>query len=160
MTFAYQTQIAIPDGQKRIQDIQVGNMILVCSILKDSAWGVRISWSEKAVEMIENGSVPRPVMIYHLLLDGNQEIVCSANQPFLLTDGKYVKAEKLKLSDQLVSYEGEHLSLKMISLGSYEGKLYDLAADSHWTGNPDGHLLLTNGVIAGDYMMQMNSNYD
>ena len=37
----------------------------------------------------------------------------------------------------------------------YQGGVHDIASNWPWKGSPDGHLLLANGIVIGDYMMEI-----
>lgn len=157
MVLASDTFIAIPEGDKPIYMISIGEQVLVASVGSTSG-KTQISWSTAEVNF-SNGTSShghQPMMVY-IFLSGKDthELICNMDQPFLLADGKYTTAGKLHLNQQLVDKDGEPVTIEGISLGSYNGGVHHIATDIPWHNIPDGHLLLAGGVVAGDYTLQL-----
>ncbi|MBZ5788751.1 hypothetical protein K8353_01400 [Burkholderia contaminans] len=152
--FANDTKIAVPGGTKEIYLIAKGDEVLTASV----ASGGKIEWSSATVSFSAGTALNghQPMMIY-LSLSGTatHDLICNLDQPFLLANGKYAKASKLRPGDQLVDKDGNPVQIDMISIGSYDGGVHHISTDAPWNRHPDGHLLLAGGVVAGDYTMQL-----
>lgn len=156
--FANDTLIAVPDGVRSISNIEQGAEVLAASI-KEVSGGSHLEWSPAKVAFSEGtGSGGRqPFMVYIGFGSKNDEIkdlICSPDQPFLLSNGKYTTAGKLVPGQELVDRNGDPVTVKLASIGSYDGGVHHIGTDEPWLGNPSGHLLLAGGVVAGDYEMQ------
>jgi hypothetical protein len=155
--FAYDTPIAIPDGFKPIQNFLSNDQILVANAQrKDSK--LQLSWYPAKV-VFSHGTGPNgyePVMIYMHYGEG-QELICSVDQPFLMPNGKLKRADKLAPgADNLVLANGGTSPIHEIRLGEYEGGVHHIATGLEFKGVIDGHLLNTNGVVSGDYLLQLH----
>ncbi|SDA19773.1 hypothetical protein SAMN05216315_11239 [Nitrosospira sp. Nsp18] len=155
--FANDTVIAIPGGGKAIYLFTVGEAVMAGSA--DSSDGkLGINWAEAVVNFSAGtGSKGHQPMMVYISLTGKtpHELICSTDQVFLLADGKYTRAEKLRPGQQLVDKDGDPVSLDLISIGSYDGGVHHISTDQAWHKKPDGHLLLAGGVVAGDYTLQL-----
>lgn len=155
--FANDTLIAVPSGGKAIYLITVGETVLAGSAA--SAGGkLQIDWGDAVVNFSAGtGSHGHQPMMVYLSLTGknSHELICSTDQVFLLADGKYTKAEKLHPGQQLVDKDGDPVVVDLVSIGSYDGGVHHISTDQPWHKDPNGHLLLAGGVVAGDYTLQL-----
>lgn len=158
--FANDTLIAIPNGAKQIFLISKGEQVLAASVGSTSG-KMQMNWSTAEVSFSSgtDSKGHQPVMVY-ISLSGKDthELICNMDQPFLLADGKYTKAAKLHPGQQLVDKDGDPVMVDLISIGSYDGGVHHISTDKPWHKNPDGHLLLAGGVVAGDYTLQLHFN--
>ena len=158
MCLANDTFIATHEGDKPIYTIYVGEKVLVASVGLTSG-KTQINWSTATVNFSSENcpSGHQPLMVYIFLRGKNTyELICNMDQPFLLANGKYTTAEKLQPGKQLVDKDGNPVRIEMISIGSYSGGIHHISTDIPWERNPDGHLLLAGGVVAGDYTLQLH----
>jgi hypothetical protein len=155
--FANDTLIAIPNGNKQIYLISKGDQVLAASVASTGD-KIQMSWSTAEVTFSSgtDKAGQQPMMVYISLIGKDaHELICNMDQPFLLADGKYTTAGKLRPDQQLVDKDGNPVTVKLVSIGSYEGGVHHISTDKPWHKNPDGHLLLAGGVVAGDYTLQM-----
>lgn len=152
--FAKETLVAIPAGYAEIYTIPVGAEVLTASV----KGGGKPEWSNSIVKLsMGTGEGPQPMMIYiGFGTDQAKDLICTQDQPFLLFNGKYTTAGRLMPGDQLVDKEGNAVDVVFVSMGTYNGAVHHIAAGKVWDNNPDGHLILTGGVIAGDFEFQLN----
>jgi len=152
--FANDTKIAVPGGAKEIYLIAKGDQVLTASV----ASGGKLEWSNANVSFSAGTSAKghQPVMVY-LSMAGNEthDLVCNLDQPFMLANGKYARASKLRPGQQLMDKDGNPVTIEVISVGMYDGGVHHISTETPWNKNPDGHLLLAAGVVAGDYTMQL-----
>jgi hypothetical protein len=157
MTFASDTLIAVPVGTAPINTLKVGDRILAASIAR-AAGAIKLNWSVTRVGFSDGtgGGVPA-MMIYITYLDGNQprKLICTTDQPLLLASGQLEAADRLTPSQQLLDRDGGSVAVQSVTLGGYIGGVHNIATDVPWSGNPNGHLLLAGGIVAGDYILQV-----
>ncbi len=152
--FARDTPIALADGEhKAIGDVLVGEQILVGSLS-----GTDVRWSPAPVTFSGGTSDGghEPAMVYIVFGDDNRALIASPDQPFMLNDGTIVTANRLVPGQQLRGVDGSAVALKTASIGTYTGGVHHVAADQQWTGSIDGHLIGANGVVVGDYTLQLH----
>ena len=44
----------------------------------------------------------------------------------------------------------------VVAVGNYVGGIHHISTGQYFTGSADGHLLLADGVVVGDFVLQMN----
>lgn len=155
---ANDTLIAVPDGFAPIYTILVGDSVLAASVAQGTG-DLGLNWTPSRVSFSQGtgSGGDQPVMVYLTYgAEKNQGLICNMDQPFLLADGKYTTAGRLRPGQQLVDRDGQPQEIALVSVGSYHGGVHHIATATPWTGTADGHLLLAGGVVAGDWSMQLH----
>ncbi|NEO34970.1 MAG: hypothetical protein F6J90_01080 [Moorea sp. SIOASIH] len=158
--FAFNTKIAVPSGGfKFIQDFSVGNKVLTAD-LESQDNGIKLKWLTAKVSFSQ-GTGPdshQSAMVY--IHHGNdRSIIVTPDHLFLLPSGKLKRAEYLVPGkDQLVSDQGEPVPIHEVSIGEYEGGVHHIATNKEFTGDISGHLLLSEGVVSGDFNLQIHAD--
>lgn len=95
--------------------------------------------------------------IYTILsLDPNYLLV-TGNQPFLMKDGSLKQAGKLVPGkDVLVRANGNATPIISLDAVMYEKGVHHIATSTEKATSLDEHLLLANGVVMGDYAVQIS----
>jgi hypothetical protein len=149
---ARDTPIALPDGIVRaIGDIQIDDVVLSGSVS-----GGAVTWGESKVHFsqgTEGGE--EPAMVY-VVYGEALRLILTSDQVLMLADGSLTTAGRLIPGQSLRGADGESLEVKLVSLGGYSGGVHHIATQLSWDGSPDGHLIAANGVVAGDYTLQMH----
>ncbi len=82
--------------------------------------------------------------------------VLHADTPLLTADDGLLPASRLQLSDRLVSAAGEPIPIDRLSWGAFDGIVPEIATA---LAPPDddfnGHLLVIDGTVTGDYAVQL-----
>ena len=157
--FAYGTRIGVPEGSKVIEQFVVGDKVLTANV-ESSGTGVKLNWSSTKVSF-SSGTGPdshEPAMVYiHHGEVGS--LVVTPDHLFLLPNGKLKRADRLVPGqDQLVSAEGTPVAINEVSLGAYTGGVHHIATDKEFTGDLNGHLLISEGVVSGDFNLQIHAS--
>jgi len=157
--FAYGTRIGVPEGSKVIEQFVVGDKVLTAN-LESSGTGIKLNWSSTKVSF-SSGTGPdsqEPAMVYiHHGEVGS--LVVTPDHLFLLPNGKLKRADRLVPGqDQLVSAEGTPVAINEVSLGAYTGGVHHIATDKEFTGDLNGHLLISEGVVSGDFNLQIHAS--
>ena len=147
------TKIATPSGERAISDLQRGDSVLAFSAKVESG-RLELSSSETKVTFSQ-GAQARITALY-IILGYNQEIICTLDQPFLLANGKYTRGSKLRPGTELVDGQGNPVVVNTISMGTYQGIIHNISVGNFEFTSPNGHLLLAQGVIIGDFAFQMS----
>jgi len=150
--FANVTPIGLPDGQQRpIAEIEVGDMVLAGTVSSDE-----VEWEPATVgfsQGTEGGS--QPAMVYLVYGDGDG-LVASPDQPMMLADGSLTTAARLAPGQDLMGVDGQPVTLSLVSIGEYKGGVHHIATNPDWEGSIDKHLIQANGLVAGDFTLQLH----
>jgi len=150
--FAYNTMIAVPDGIVAIQELKVGSEVRSAKLE-----GGAPVWSVSQVTFsagVDGGDHPAMVYINHG--DDSTDLICNADQVFVLADGKLARAATLTLQDELMGEDGRPVKINLVAVGDYKGGIHHISTGNYWAGSADGHLLLAAGLVVGDFVLQMN----
>lgn len=152
--FANKTLIGLPDAQAcPIFEITEGDSVMAGTVGQSGS----IDWSPTVVGFSQGTTEgTEPSMVYLVYGDG-QQMIASTDQPLMLSDGSMTTAGRIvPAKDRLMGIDGTPLDVTLASLGSYTGGVHHIATDKAWTGSIDDHLIQANGVVAGDFVLQMN----
>ncbi|WP_338551343.1 Hint domain-containing protein [Paenibacillus sp. KS-LC4] len=155
--FAHGTQIGTPEGHTAIEKFSVGDKVITAS-LQQSEQGLQLEW-KKAKVNFSNGTGPQshqPAMVY-IRFGGHGSIVVTPDHLFLMPSGKLKRADRLVPGrDLLISYNATEVQIDEISIGEYVGGVHHIATDASFDGRLDGHLLLSEGLVSGDFNLQIH----
>jgi hypothetical protein len=150
MCYLWGTKIGIQNGVRTIESFQTGDQVL--------AAGSCLSWTTTKIQF-SSGTSPeshQPAMVCIRYGDAGTLIV-TPDHPFLLPSGKLKRASRLVLgADRLVSTSGLPVEIHELSVGEYVGGVHNIASNHSFTGSMDGHLLQSEGIVSGDFTLQMH----
>lgn len=152
MALAHGTPTATPSGQKEIQKLAIGDLILAGSPAGNSG----LSWKTATIRFSSGtgGGSQEPVMAF--IRYGENRLICTIGHPFLLADGTIKTARQLIPGvDRLMSAEGDPVEISNTAAGSFRGGVHAVATDIVYSGSLDQHLLVTAGVVTGDYCLEI-----
>jgi hypothetical protein len=150
MSFAFGTQIAVnANNQKSIETFNVGDTVYAAD-KNNSA-----TWKQQPVQFssgIGGGRTTNEMIYIEYTLNGeNKDIIVTQDHCFLSSSKQPIRANQLEPgAGQLLSANGKSVGINMISMGSYQGGIHDIAVDMS-----SGHWIIANGLISGDYAMQI-----
>jgi len=157
--FANGTRIAIPDGTRVIEEFVIGDKVLTASLGAASAGDVKLSWSPAKVAF-SSGTGPDGFQSAMVYIHHGQvgSIIATPDQLFLMSTGKLKRADRLVPGkDFFVSQMGTPVAINEVSVGEYKGGVHHIATDKEFTGSVDDHLLLSEGIVSGDFNLQIRS---
>jgi hypothetical protein len=94
-------------------------------------------------------------MVFIAFNGPQQDLMCTLDQPLMLTDGKLTTASRLMPGQALLGKDNQPAVVERVSMGLYNGGIHDIATNRAWDKTPEGHLLLANGLVVGDYYLQL-----
>lgn len=153
--YANGTKIAVPRGFKAIEYFQSGDEVLTASMeVGKPKWNTgKVSYS-----MGTGPDGHQSAMVYIHFGNDDRQIIVTPDQLFLMSTGKLKRSDRLVPGvDQLVNEWGEAVPIHEISIGEYIGGVHHISTLAVFDGAIDGHLLLSEGVISGDFTLQANS---
>ena len=160
--FAYGTKISVPLGTRKIQDFRIGDQAMAGSLglgRVPAVGPLEMKW-EPALVSFSGGTGPdshEAVMVY-IQHGKSGMIIVTPDHLFLMPDGRFKRGDRLVPGkDFLVGEDGSPVPIHEVSLGEYEGGVHHIALDLEFTGSPDGHLLLSDGVVSGDFNLQIHA---
>jgi len=88
-----------------------------------------------------------------------RQIIATPDNLFLMSNGKLKRADRLVPSkDQILTAEGSSLGVTAVVSGQWTKGLHHIATGLEFTGSLDGHLINANGIVTGDYCLQINQH--
>lgn len=134
-----------------IEKLAVGESVM--ALQKDGSWKKTIVKFSGGTEGDGN---PVPYAVFVGLDNGNQLIV-TADHPFLLSNKTLKTASRLTLQDKLLDKDLKPINISSIAFGTYTGGIHNISTSVSNNGETlfDNHLILTGGVISGDYYAQL-----
>lgn len=141
---------------KMIQDFNEGDIVL--------AAGPDLKWSDKpAFYSRASNDKNIPAIFLDYKIDGqSQQLIVSPHHLFLMPDKSFKAANQLKPSDKLLSQTGEEIAILSINTAPFTGGMHNIATapPGEPDDNPDGHLIVANGVVCADYALQLHYHPD
>lgn len=149
---AVDTPIATPDGAVKVQDVVPNTTVVLAA-------GRNLEFTPTIVTQASFATpgVTEHTIYLKYLVDGQEmELVVTRDHPFLLHGGLLQPADWLQVGDQLTDRNGQPAQVIEIGWGSYTGNFYEFATVMEPPKeNLDGHLVLTNEVVSGDFAVQV-----
>jgi hypothetical protein len=151
--FANDTPISTAAGTvAAVQDLEIGDKVLIGSL------AAGLSFKEEALRFSSGTPAggAAMTMVYIVYGPEKKELIVSPDQVLLVQGEKLTTANKLTINDKLIDHDGNEVHIELVSIGHYSGGVHHISADLHWDGTPNNHLVLANGVVGGDYTLQLN----
>lgn len=123
---------------------------------EDKKEQAKVGWSIDSVALSSatgGGSGPSPMVF--LATRAGTELAITSDQPVMLADGSLVVACKLVLGSSLMRASGQIDELIELRFGEHEGTVHAIAVSSMAYQGEAGHLLNAEGLVVGDYVVQM-----
>ncbi|MBF7090229.1 hypothetical protein IUY40_01560 [Flavobacterium sp. ALJ2] len=149
--------ITIPTGLKPAYDFTKGDTVSAISVKLNNG-KIKLSSSIAKVSFsIDLKTQSQSKKVIYILVPSNDipYFVCDMNLPFLLPNGKYTRADKLLPGQKIVDKNGKPLLIEDLSIKNHKGGLHHISTNSKWDNSPNGHLLLANGIVVGDFTLQV-----
>ncbi|CAI1584017.1 hypothetical protein [Serratia proteamaculans] len=109
----------------------------------------------QVVSHSKEGRVDHAVYLRYTLAGKEREACVTMSHPFMLKNGTLVAAESLVLGAELVDRHGNAVPVDELKWGTYEGEFWEFSTVD---GIPDpdlkNHLVVTNGVVTGDFAVE------
>ncbi|GAA3218700.1 hypothetical protein [Actinocorallia longicatena] len=145
------TPIMLATGEdKPVNQLEPGTPVL--------AAGIDLRFSAKPANLVSQsapGLTHNTIYLAYKLNGKKCELVLTMDHPVLVkaaSGRKLVSAGSLEVTDELYAADGSTVSILSVSLGSYEGAFWELATDmTEPNATYDGHLVVTGGIVTGDY---------
>ncbi|MFQ1702413.1 hypothetical protein ACJ5NV_17650 [Loktanella agnita] len=152
--FASDTQVAFDEEDTRIiADFKVGDMVYV-AMDRDLS-----TWDQLPVEFSSgtNDQTVAHLIQVHFGEPENPEVVLTTrDQLFMVQDGRLKRASRLiPEHDHLTRADGSLAPILSLSSGVYKRGLHHISTSSTPTTDVEGHLMIANGVVVGDYSLQI-----
>ncbi|MEH6877968.1 hypothetical protein [Priestia megaterium] len=148
--FALNTPIFISEDEfKAVQDIKKGDYVY--------AAGLDLKWHRKKVTFSQGteGRSKQPLTIY-IAYGDDQHLIVTPDSLFLMEDKKLKRADKLTPEDYLINQNGEKVRIAGVVSGDFYGGFHHIATEIEVPSNDlQGHLIVANGIVCGDYMLQV-----
>ena len=151
---AFGTPIKTPEGVKAIELFNIGDSVAVGSWDKS-----KLGWADGSVQF-SSGTDPGSLntMIFIGIGEGRQ-IIATPDNLFLMSNGKLKRADRLVPNrDQILTAENSALGVTAVVSGQWTKGLHHIATGLEFTGSLDGHLINANGIVSGDYCLQINQH--
>ncbi|MBB6503012.1 hypothetical protein [Pedobacter cryoconitis] len=95
--------------------------------------------------------------VFNILKTDSNYLLVTGIQPFLMKDKTLKQAQKLVPGkDVLMLADGSTTPIISLELGMFHKGVHHIATSNHPATSLDGHLLLANGIVVGDYATQLS----
>jgi hypothetical protein len=144
------TFIVTPLGDMAVQLLDIGNPILAGSI--DS--GIP-NWS--SMDLVYSSGIPvTGENGLTIVFDNKQSLTVTTDHVFMRMNGKLMRAAYAFKGLKLMDANGKAVTVTAISKQTMDASVYNISALSTFDGSYDNHLVCSNGIISGDYTLQIN----
>ncbi|MGN6253458.1 MAG: hypothetical protein ACTHO8_00490 [Solirubrobacterales bacterium] len=146
------TAIGVSEGTQRpITEIGSGDTVAAGKVS-----GGRLEWKPTTVGFSQgtHGGGPAPVVRVAYRERGG--LTVSPDQPLMLADGSLTTAARLAAGQELMGVDGEPVPVDGVRPGEREGGVHHIATSPGWSGSVDEHLIQANGVVIGDFALQLH----
>lgn len=150
MSFGYGTRITTPGGEVEIERISSGDQVLFGRLEANGP-----VWAPAALQFGDGDPGGTRKMLF-LSFETGEGLVCTLDQPLMRADRRMIRAQRLEQGDELLAPDGTARAIAMHAVGPWNRGVHGIAATFTWTGTPNGHLIAAGGVVAGDYMVEVN----
>lgn len=150
--FAKATPIGLPEGER----VAIGDIIVGDVVLAGSPGAGKVEWAPATVAFSQGTEEGRQAAMVFIVYGEGDELITTAEQPLMLADGKLTTAARLAPGQELMGVDGDALPVQLVSIGGYQGGVHHISTDTKWVGSVDDHLIQANGVVAGDFTLQVH----
>ena len=152
--------VATPGGPIRSEQLKTGDMILT-AVSQSARNPLLFSWEAKPLAF-SSGTGPSPQGNPMILVEygDDESVIVTPDTLFLMADARFKTADRLVPGkDLLISPGGTKVPVRHVWIKKYPAPIHHLATtvefESTFDGNRLGHLLVMNGVVVGDYLLQL-----
>jgi hypothetical protein len=153
--FSYDTPIAYAGAAgspefRAVQDFAVGDKVLAAD--------AKLNWQEVPLQFSSGAPAKRSALIKIDYMDGGavKSLLVTRSHLFLRPDGKLIRADRLMPQDPLVLAAGGTTPVQAITAGVFDKGVHHIATSVGPATGIAGHLLNSNGVVTGDYALQIS----
>lgn len=155
--FAWDTKIAVSANELRfIQTLEEGGNVYAGS-LKRKNNKLELHWETRPI-LMSSGTGPggsQEMIAVQYGEDG--EIIVTHDHVFLLASGRLIRADRLMPKMHLMGDDGKPVAISHVRAGNYIGGIHHISISDHSKeiSGIDGHLISSNGVVTGDFTLQV-----
>lgn len=151
------TRVTTGNGsQIKVEDMVQGSTTVLAA-------GINLRFTSQVANSVvktSTGDTKNSIYLEYSLNGQKIKRVVTMDHPFLLYNKKLVGAGALQMNDQLIDQNGNPVSISRISWGTYVGKFWEFATNLNVPDqNYTNHLVITEGVVTGDYAVSIYENY-
>ncbi|MGL4599272.1 MAG: hypothetical protein ACRCYO_17250 [Bacteroidia bacterium] len=147
----FSATIASPTGDLAVHTLQTGNAVHAGTLQ-----GTTMKWTTQALSLSAGLNSSEAADVITLVVNGSTKLSVTPDHVLMLANGKLVLAQALKISDLLMRADGEVAKITALGLEHLEHAIHSISTDAPFDGTPNGHLITTNGIVNGDYTLQIN----
>lgn len=142
-----ETFIGVEGGYKFIPQIKRGELVMT-PVARQKLSSVDLLHYSKMEEL----------SVLKTEFSNGQSIISSPNHTFITPDEKVVAADKLERGTKVLGADGTAIEvLEKPVAGFTQDALYNLSVNRK-SNNPADHVIDTNGVLSGDWVLQSNND--
>lgn len=140
---------------KAIQEFMVGDLVYVAMDPYLETW-------DQLPVVFSSGTGPESVndliQVRFGDPDSPRKVLASRNQLFMVQGNRLKRASKLvPLEDSLVQPDGSTVTILDLTAGKFEGGVHQISTSGTVATDWAGHLMIANGVVCGDYSLQLTN---
>ena len=146
--FTGETFVATVDGQKRIDEIEVGDLV----------WSANVETGEVELKTVTEVFVKEDNVLVHLTINGST-INTTALHPFYVVDRGWIEAVEIEVGDKVLLQDGTTVTVDDKTTEQFETpvKVYNFTVNEFHTYFVGGDRVLVHNADVGSYTIEFES---
>ncbi len=151
---ANSSQVTLPEGKVLIDRMMMGDRIMSFSPNEQLT---EFRSEPESVKFVSGTPADGNRILFMLQTTTNQSLLATNDQVLVTVEGKLIRASKLQAGDKFWGCNGEKLQLASVVQGRFNVGVVGLSTDySSDDVTLDNHFICANGIIAGDFYIQLH----
>lgn len=147
--------VNVPEGKITIDRLLMGDQVMTYSPNEQLT---EFRSEPESVKDVSGTPAEANRVLINLQMTTNQSLLATTDQVLVTVDGKMIRASTLMVGDKIWGCNGESLQLASVVTGRFNVGVFGLTTDFDERLSLDNHFICVNGVIAGDFYIQINYN--
>ncbi|HEY0396162.1 MAG TPA: hypothetical protein VGD01_16885 [Candidatus Elarobacter sp.] len=156
--YAYGTALRTAEGLKSVETLTTSDRVMALDDPAALAEG-RPTWTLQPVVFTGGAGAETAPPAVSIGYGDNRHVVAPADQLVMTGTGKLKAASRLVPGrDEMRLADGTRAPVTRVARGTFaQGSRHVAASDTAFNGSVGGHLLDAEGVVVGDYVLQLNA---
>jgi hypothetical protein len=154
--FSNDTPVAINAQESRpIAEILIGDLVYVADNIAKNSWTTKTVQFSSGTGSMNSGNIMIKID-FGVDAGNSNSLFVTQNQVFYQPGGQLIRANKLVPGvNKLVKQDGSTVEIIQMTVGQYEKGIHHIATSQGVATSMDGHLILANGIVCGDFALQL-----
>lgn len=143
-----------------VEKVALGDQVMKGNIVRNKG-SVSVNWTPAQVVFSQGTPTldPKehePATMIFISCDNGTELHFTEDQLIMLNKGLMKLASTIAPGDELMGADGNAITVRSVRKGEWFGPVHHISISDSYTGEINDHLLNANGVVIGDFVLQLN----